>query len=198
VGEAVVTGARRGFTLIELLVVIAVVAVLIGLAVPALSRARESGRRVVCLSNLRSFGQAFRMYADGNKDRLPHTLNAADVTTGLLEPFLTLSAHLDAPLPTVDAAGAVTTRPPYRCPSDTKTAPVRGFTYRYAMLDYFQAMGGSDPGLTLGRFIEGQPAEPLLIELWAHWEVPKGSGFASGNVLRVDGAAERGRFPEKR
>jgi prepilin-type N-terminal cleavage/methylation domain-containing protein len=55
---------RRGFTLIELLVVVAVIALLIGLLVPALSRAREAGRAVACLSNQRQLFLACRAYAD--------------------------------------------------------------------------------------------------------------------------------------
>ncbi|MCW5777096.1 MAG: prepilin-type N-terminal cleavage/methylation domain-containing protein [Phycisphaeraceae bacterium] len=55
---------RRGFTLVELLVVIAVVALLIGLLLPALAGAREAARGAVCLSNLRQMYLACRIYAD--------------------------------------------------------------------------------------------------------------------------------------
>ena len=62
---------RSGFTLIELLVVIAVIAVLIALLLPALSKARDSGRATVCLANLRSMVQATQMYADDFKGLTP-------------------------------------------------------------------------------------------------------------------------------
>src|ERR1043166_6659695 len=62
---------RRGFTLIELLVVIGIIAVLVGLMLPALSRARESANRAACLSNLRQFGQAMIMYANQSRDCVP-------------------------------------------------------------------------------------------------------------------------------
>ncbi len=56
-------GTRRGFTLIELLVVIAIIALLIGLLIPALNKARESGRFVVCRSNIRQTQLAMLSYA---------------------------------------------------------------------------------------------------------------------------------------
>ena len=60
-----------GFTLVELLVVIGIIAVLIGILMPSLAKARESARRAACLSNLRQVHQAFLMYANENKDRVP-------------------------------------------------------------------------------------------------------------------------------
>ncbi len=62
---------RRGFTLIELLVVIGTVALLLGLLIPGLSKAREAGRAMVCLSNLRSDVTLIQAYADDNKGFSP-------------------------------------------------------------------------------------------------------------------------------
>jgi prepilin-type N-terminal cleavage/methylation domain-containing protein/prepilin-type processing-associated H-X9-DG protein len=61
---------RRGFTLIELLVVIAVIAVLMAVLMPALQRAREQGKRAVCLNKLKQLSLAWILYADENDDRL--------------------------------------------------------------------------------------------------------------------------------
>lgn len=71
---------RRAFTLVELLVVIGIIAVLISMLLPALSRARESANRAVCASNLRQIGIACRMYANEHLGWFPghyHIPNAA-------------------------------------------------------------------------------------------------------------------------
>ncbi len=66
---------RAAFTLIELLVVIAVIALLTGLLVPVLSRAREQGRRAVCMGNIRQFIIGIQVYASDARERLPSGLS---------------------------------------------------------------------------------------------------------------------------
>lgn len=64
-----------GFTLIELLVVISIISLLVALLLPALANAREAGRRITCLTNLKSMNQAANMYAGDWRDFVPREGN---------------------------------------------------------------------------------------------------------------------------
>jgi prepilin-type processing-associated H-X9-DG protein/prepilin-type N-terminal cleavage/methylation domain-containing protein len=95
---ATASGARRwtiraahgGFTLVELLVVIGIIALLIALLLPALSRARGLAQSAACLNNLRQLQTCWLMYANDHDGTLPPNLSVYDLSTGEPIPGLDL------------------------------------------------------------------------------------------------------------
>ncbi|MBM3831945.1 MAG: type II secretion system protein [Verrucomicrobia bacterium] len=78
--------AKAAFTLSELLVVIAIIAILAGMLLPSLARAKEKGKTIRCNSNLRQLALGFAMHADDHVDLYPAYENWATFggTTGVL------------------------------------------------------------------------------------------------------------------
>ena len=70
-GPVLRCAGEDGFTLVELLVVIAVIALLMAILLPALSRARESGKRAVCLIQIKQLQTSWNMYCDDKNDKVP-------------------------------------------------------------------------------------------------------------------------------
>jgi len=89
--------ARSGFTLIELLVVIAIIAILAAILFPVFARARESGRRTSCLSNMKQIGIGLEQYKTDNDSTFPQAYYYNDGVsssslytqwTGMTQPYL--------------------------------------------------------------------------------------------------------------
>lgn len=102
----------KGFTLVELLVVISVIALLMGILMPALGKARNVAKRTACQSNLRQIGVAFRAYLDDNSDIFPPACafpwNITDANDPLYKPPITKFLGLSLKEPKV-----------FICPADT-------------------------------------------------------------------------------
>jgi prepilin-type N-terminal cleavage/methylation domain-containing protein len=64
--------SEAGFTLVELLVVIAIIALLMAILLPALGRAREMGKRAVCMNQIKQLIVGWNMYCDDNKEKMPY------------------------------------------------------------------------------------------------------------------------------
>ena len=127
-----------GFTLVELLVVISVVALLVGLLLPALQRARDVAEGAVCLSNTRQLGVALNAYLVGSDGLLPTLANRGSTA----EPFNALDTLFDE-APTL-----------HRCPGDeqeiwaaTGTSYFWNFTLNGQRVETaFSLIGGADLG----------------------------------------------------
>jgi prepilin-type N-terminal cleavage/methylation domain-containing protein len=109
----------RAFTLIELLVVVAIIALLVSILTPSLSRAREQSRRAACLSNLKQLGQAFQSYLHENGDALPAACAMPSVDSQNLDPNDNHPPIMDYLEPYARASVV------FRCPSDTPGRTVR-------------------------------------------------------------------------
>ena len=74
---------NKAFTLIELLIVLSVIAVLMAILLPSVYRIRNSAKNLICQSNLRQIGMAWKMYLDDNDGRFPRGVNKASLYGGV-------------------------------------------------------------------------------------------------------------------
>jgi prepilin-type N-terminal cleavage/methylation domain-containing protein/prepilin-type processing-associated H-X9-DG protein len=190
---------RRAFTLIELLVVVAIIAILMAVLLPAMQRAREQGKRAVCLSNVKQFGLSWVMYADENDQKLVNSCTDVERRTkgiqdGAMWPY-------------------VKSLKIYKCPTG-----IRGEVNTYAIVDAMNGaispMGNYSKELMIKRKTQiPRPGERVVfvdegktsVQSWtifydreSWWDAPPVRHGAGTNFSFADGHGEYWKWQDNR
>jgi prepilin-type N-terminal cleavage/methylation domain-containing protein len=172
--------ARAGFTLVELLVVIGIIAVLLGILLPALSRASGQAKRLSCLSNMRQLGQYFAIYLNDNKGVFPRP-----AVNSLYEDWIWWQPGRDIKQGAIAKIAGHKFKPElYRCPVDELKIHSGGYPYSYSVNEKICGYQGvNHPCLRVSQ-IRNSAQKILLIDestetvddgCWA-WQETNGSG----------------------
>lgn len=164
---------KKGFTLIELLVVIAIIAVLMAILFPALNRAKEQGKRTMCLGNLKALNLAWIMYADDNDQQLVNGAagNGGWVGKGWADNytsggFLPKEEQLDAMKvgllwPYAKEEGV------YKCPTGFRNSLIT-----YSIMDAMNGMTRNEGGIKIRNMMNIKQPATRLVFIDEGWLTP--------------------------
>lgn len=151
---------HAAFTLIELMVSIAIIAVLISILLPALSRAREQSKQVICRNNIRNIWTGILQYSMENRDRVPFmediNLNNPDA-----DPFDPDPKHRS----TVGRVLMSFVNPgSWRCPSAVAGYPASASPENWKMTYWFRSAGEIGKGVPFNKapWGTGRPLDPIV------------------------------------
>jgi prepilin-type N-terminal cleavage/methylation domain-containing protein len=176
---------RAAFTLVELLVVIGIIALLISILLPAISRAREQSNRTQCLVNLRSLGQAMVLYANQYRDRLPNTNPPSTPSDYAGTNYVLIALNRDfVRAPSV-----------FHCPSDSDPVQTSIDTGDYVpensartSYDFYSVWWAPEKGPKLARIRQAPLAWDLNVNPLQLGAAGQNHGASGGNVLIADGS----------
>jgi prepilin-type N-terminal cleavage/methylation domain-containing protein/prepilin-type processing-associated H-X9-DG protein len=163
---------KRGFTLIELLVVISIIALLLSILMPALSKVKEQARIVVCKSNLKQLSVAIDTYRVDYNGKAPISLGGRSMWMFQLAPYMGESKYVDDPTKVLEGAMKVlwcpsTREPPG--PPDVGTFGRNDRRWRYHWADPVSGIFfGAEGSYVLNEYIGGIDFN-LYGEDWATW-----------------------------
>jgi prepilin-type N-terminal cleavage/methylation domain-containing protein/prepilin-type processing-associated H-X9-DG protein len=143
----------KGFTLIELLVVVAIISVLVALLLPAITRARETARTIVCANNLKQIGFHFQNYADENNGWLPQPMTYGDENDRYRWWIAFSQLYYKY--------ASISTNPVFHCPSETTP-----LSFTYGMNSYINNPNGNGewwgPGWKYGIDLFPEPTRTVI------------------------------------